>query len=350
MTPPVSSPEGEDRFLDYGYAFARNDTKDVIFNEGKDFQEKKDMRVFVTGVGGQLGHDVVNELAGRGYETIGSDIQENYSGVQDGTAVTAAPYIQLDITREDAVRTTILLNQPDVIIHCAAWTAVDAAEAEENREKVDRINHLGTLYIAEAAKAVDAKMIYISTDYVFDGQGERPWEPDDTCFAPLNVYGQSKLDGEKAVASILEKYFIVRIAWVFGLNGKNFIKTMVNVGKTHDTVRVVNDQIGTPTYTLDLARLLADMAETEKYGYYHATNSESEPGGYISWYDFTKEIYRQAGMETKVLPVTTAEYGLSVAARPFNSRLDKSKLKEAGFEPLPAWQDAVGRYLKEAKL
>ena len=308
------------------------------------------MRVFVTGVGGQLGHDVVNELAGRGYEVIGSDIQESYSGVQDGTAVTSAPYAQLDITKADAVRTTILLNQPDVIIHCAAWTAVDAAEAEENREKVDRINHLGTRYIAEAAKAVDAKMIYISTDYVFDGQGERPWEPDDKCYAPLNVYGQSKLDGELAVSSILKKYFIVRIAWVFGLNGKNFIKTMVNVGKTHDTVRVVNDQIGTPTYTLDLARLLADMAETEKYGYYHATNSESEPGGYISWYDFTKEIYRQAGMETKVLPVTTAEYGLSVAARPFNSRLDKSKLKEAGFEPLPAWQDAVGRYLKEAKL
>ena len=308
------------------------------------------MRVFVTGVGGQLGHDVVNELAGRGYEVIGSDIQESYSGVQDGTAVTSAPYAQLDITKADAVRTTILLNQPDVIIHCAAWTAVDAAEAEENREKVDRINHLGTRYIAEAAKAVDAKMIYISTDYVFDGQGERPWEPDDKCYAPLNVYGQSKLDGELAVSSILKKYFIVRIAWVFGLNGKNFIKTMVNVGKTHDTVRVVNDQIGTPTYTLDLARLLADMAETEKYGYYHATNSESEPGGYISWYDFTKEIYRQAGMETKVVPVTTAEYGLSVAARPFNSRLEKSKLKEAGFEPLPAWQDAVGRYLKEAEL
>ena len=308
------------------------------------------MRVFVTGVGGQLGHDVVNELAGRGYEVIGSDIQESYSGVQDGTAVTSAPYAQLDITKADAVRTTILLNQPDVIIHCAAWTAVDAAEAEENREKVDRINHLGTRYIAEAAKAVDAKMIYISTDYVFDGQGERPWEPDDKCYAPLNVYGQSKLDGELAVSSILKKYFIVRIAWVFGLNGKNFIKTMVNVGKTHDTVRVVNDQIGTPTYTLDLARLLADMAETEKYGYYHATNSESEPGGYISWYDFTKEIYRQAGMETKVVPVTTAEYGLSVAARPFNSRLEKSKLKEAGFEPLPEWQDAVGRYLKEAEL
>ena len=308
------------------------------------------MKIFVTGVGGQLGHDVVNELTGRGYEVVGSDIQEIYSGVLDGSAVESAPYVQLDITDAKAVRDTIEVISPDAVIHCAAWTAVDAAEDENKRKLVHRINADGTRYIAEAVKAVDAKMVYISTDYVFDGQGERPWEPDDKCYAPLNVYGQSKLDGEKAVASILEKYFIVRIAWVFGLNGKNFIKTMVNVGKTHDTVRVVNDQIGTPTYTLDLARLLADMAETEKYGYYHATNSESEPGGYISWYDFTKEIYRQAGMETKVLPVTTAEYGLSVAARPFNSRLDKSKLKEAGFEPLPAWQDAVGRYLKEAKL
>lgn len=232
---------------------------------------------------------------------------------------------------------------PDVIIHCAAWTAVDAAEDEENRVKVDRINHLGTQYIAEAAKTVDAKLVYISTDYVFDGQGERPWEPDDKCYSPLNVYGQSKLDGELAVANTLGKYFIVRIAWAFGLNGKNFIKTMINVGKTHDEVRVVNDQIGTPTYTLDLARLLVDMIETEKYGYYHATNE----GGYISWYDFTKEIYKQAEMETKVVPVTTAEYGLSKAARPFNSRLSKSKLVEAGFKPLPTWQDALSRFLKE---
>ena len=236
---------------------------------------------------------------------------------------------------------------PDVIIHCAAWTAVDAAE-EENRAKVQLINAQGTKNIAEAAKVIDAKMVYISTDYVFDGQGERPWEPDDKCYAPLNVYGQSKLDGELAVSSLLEKYFIVRIAWVFGLNGKNFIKTMINVGKTHDTVRVVNDQIGTPTYTYDLARLLVDMAETDKYGYYHATNSESEPGGYISWYDFCCEFYRQYGLNTKVIPVSTEEYGLSVAARPFNSRLDKSKLIEAGFKPLPTWQDAVKRYLEEA--
>ena len=304
------------------------------------------MKVFVTGVGGQLGHDVVNDLTSRGYDAVGSDIAEKYAGVADGSAVTTVPYVQLDITDRSAVVATIERIHPDVIIHCAAWTAVDAAEDEENKEKVDRINHFGTQYIAEAAKTVDAKMVYISTDYVFDGQGERPWEPDDKCYAPLNVYGQSKLDGELAVSSTLDKYFIVRIAWVFGLNGKNFIKTMINVGKTHDTVRVVNDQIGTPTYTLDLARLLVDMIETEKYGYYHATNE----GGYISWYDFCIEFYKQYGLETKVIPVTTVEYGLSKAARPFNSRLEKNKLIEAGFSPLPDWKDAVRRYLAEAEL
>lgn len=304
------------------------------------------MKVFVTGVGGQLGHDVVNELVSRGYEAVGSDIQPSYAGIQDHTAVTKVLYVQLDITDQTAVEKTVKDIHPDVIIHCAAWTAVDAAEEESNKEKVHAINALGTRYIAEAARAVDAKMVYISTDYVFDGQGERPWEPDDKCYAPLNVYGQSKLDGELAVSSILSKYFIVRIAWVFGLNGKNFIKTMINVGKTHDTVRVVNDQIGTPTYTLDLARLLVDMIETEKYGYYHATNE----GGYISWFDFCCEFYRQYGLNTTVIPVTTKEYGLSKAARPFNSRLDKSKLISAGFTPLPVWQDAVRRYLKEADL
>ena len=304
------------------------------------------MRVFVTGVGGQLGHDCVNELAGRGYEVTGSDIQPVYSGIADHSYAALAPYVQLDITDREAVSRAVRNARPDVIIHCAAWTAVDAAEDEENRTKVDAINHLGTRYIAEAAKDADAKMVYISTDYVFDGKGERPWEPDDKCYAPLNVYGRSKLDGELAVSSTLEKYFIVRIAWVFGLNGKNFIKTMINVGKTHDTVRVVNDQIGTPTYTLDLARLLADMIETDKYGYYHATNE----GGYISWYDFCVEFYRQYGLGTTVIPVSTAEYGLSKAARPFNSRLDKSKLITAGFKPLPPWQDAVSRYLKEADL
>ena len=304
------------------------------------------MKIFVTGVCGQLGHDVVNNAIARGYEAIGSDIQPVYSGVADGSAVTSAPYVQLDITDSAAVKATIEEIKPDAIIHCAAWTAVDNAEDEENRDKVNKINALGTQYIAEAAKAVDAKMLYLSTDYVFDGKGDRPWEPDDKCYAPLNVYGQSKLDGELAVSGTLEKFFIVRIAWVFGLNGKNFIKTMINVGKTHDTVRVVNDQIGTPTYTLDLSRLLVDMIETDKYGYYHATNE----GGYISWYDFCVEFYKQYGLTTNVIPVTTEEYGLSKAARPFNSRLDKSKLVDSGFTPLPDWKDAVKRYLAEAEL
>ena len=304
------------------------------------------MKIFVTGVCGQLGHDVVNNAVARGHEAFGSDIQPVYSGVADGSAVTSAPYVQLDITDKDAVSAVIEEIRPDAIIHCAAWTAVDAAEDEENKEKVHKINALGTQYIADAAKAVDAKMLYLSTDYVFDGKGERPWEPDDKCYAPLNVYGQSKLDGELAVSGILDKYFIVRIAWVFGLNGKNFIKTMINVGKTHDTVRVVNDQIGTPTYTLDLSRLLVDMIETEKYGYYHATNE----GGYISWYDFCVEFYKQYGLTTNVIPVTTEEYGLSKAARPENSRLDKSKLVTAGFTPLPDWKDAVRRYLEEAAI
>lgn len=304
------------------------------------------MKAFVTGVGGQLGHDVMNELARRGYEGVGSDIQPEYSGVKDGSAVTAMPYVPLDITDDEAVKKTIREIQPDVIVHCAAWTNVDGAEDPEKKPIVHRINAEGTKNIAEAAKAADAKMVYISTDYVFDGQGERPWKPDDRNYAPLNYYGQTKLEGELAVAGTLEKYFIVRIAWVFGLNGRNFIKTMVNVGRTHDTVRVVNDQIGTPTYCYDLARLLVDMIGTDKYGYYHATNE----GGYISWYDFTCEIYRQAGMETRVIPVTTEEYGLSIAARPFNSRLDRSKLTENGFTPLPDWKDAVARYLKEADL
>lgn len=304
------------------------------------------MKIFVTGVGGQLGHDVVNDAAARGYRVCGSDIAPSYTGVQDGTPVTRCEYRQLDITDRNAVMETVAAFRPDAIVHCAAWTAVDAAEDEENRDKVDAINHLGTLYIAEAAKAIGAKMLYLSTDYVFDGNGERPWQPDDKCYKPLNIYGQSKLDGELAVRGTVDKFFIVRIAWVFGLNGKNFIKTMINAGKTHDEVRVVNDQIGTPTYTLDLARLLMDMVETEKYGYYHATNE----GGYISWYDFCCAFYKQYGLETKVIPVTTAEYGLSKAARPFNSRLDKSKLIENGFEPLPDWKDAVSRYLKEAKL
>lgn len=303
------------------------------------------MKVFVTGVAGQLGHDVMNELSKRGYEGVGTDLAPEYSGVQDNSPVTKMPYVSLDITDASAVQATIKEVNPDVIIHCAAWTAVDMAEDDDKVEKVRAINAGGTQNIANVAKELDAKMVYISTDYVFDGQGEQPWEPDCKDYKPLNVYGQTKLEGELAVANTLDKYFIVRIAWVFGLNGKNFIKTMLNVAKTHDTVKVVNDQIGTPTYTYDLARLLVDMVETDKYGYYHATNE----GGYISWYDFTKEIYRQAGLDTKVLPVTTAEYGLSKAARPFNSRLDKSKLVENGFTPLPTWQDALSRYLKEIK-
>ncbi|MBQ3714462.1 MAG: dTDP-4-dehydrorhamnose reductase [Fibrobacter sp.] len=301
------------------------------------------MKVFVTGVGGQLGHDVMNELSKRGYEGIGSDIAPSYSGIADGSAVTTMPYKPMDITDAAQVELTITAEKPDIVIHCAAWTAVDLAEDEDKREKVFAINAKGTENIAKVCKKLNCKMVYISTDYVFDGQGTEPWKPDCKDYKPLNVYGQTKLEGELAVSGNLEKFFIVRIAWVFGLNGKNFIKTMLNVGKTHDTVRVVNDQIGTPTYTLDLSRLLVDMVETEKYGYYHATNE----GGFISWYDFTKEIYRQAGLKTNVIPVTTAEYGLSKAARPFNSRLDKSKLQESGFTPLPTWQDALSRYLKE---
>ena len=300
------------------------------------------MKVFVTGVAGQLGHDVMNELQSRGYEGIGTDIAPEYSGIQDHTAVTQMPYVQMDITDKEAVEKIITDLNPDVVVHCAAWTAVDMAEDDDKVEKVRAINAGGTDNIAKVCKKIGAKMVYLSTDYVFDGQGEKPWEPDCKDYKPLNIYGQTKLEGELAVSSQLEKYFIVRIAWVFGVNGKNFIKTMLNVGKNHGTVRVVNDQIGTPTYTLDLARLLVDMIETEKYGYYHATNE----GGYISWYDFTCEIYKKAGYQTKVIPVSTAEYGASKAARPFNSRLDKKKLVEAGFQPLPTWQDALTRYLK----
>ena len=301
------------------------------------------MKIFVTGVAGQLGHDVMNELAKRGYEGIGSDVALEYTGIQDGSAVTKMPYVSLDITDKYAVDQTLEQIRPDVVVHCAAWTAVDMAEDDDKVEKVRAVNAGGTENIALVCKKLDCKMVYISTDYVFDGQGEKPWDPDCKDYKPMNVYGQTKLEGELAVSRNLEKYFIVRIAWVFGVNGKNFIKTMLNVGKTHDTVRVVKDQIGTPTYTYDLARLLIDMVETDKYGYYHATNE----GGYISWYDFTCEIYRQAGYDTKVIPVTTEEYGMSKAARPFNSRLDKSKLVKNGFTPLPTWQDALSRYLKE---
>ena len=304
------------------------------------------MKVFVSGVNGQLGHDVVNELIKKGHTVIGSDITDKYNGVSDGSFVTTNTYKGLDITDKTKVDELLLDIKPEAIIHCAAWTAVDLAEDEDKKAKVFNINVNGTKYLANVAKEIDAKMLYLSTDYVFNGRGDRPWKPDDKDFEPLNYYGETKLMGEKAISNILDKYFIVRIAWVFGLNGNNFIKTMINVGKTHDEVRVVNDQIGTPTYTYDLARLLVDMIETDKYGYYHATNE----GGYISWYDFTKEIYKQYGLNTKVTPVSTKEYGLSKAARPFNSRLDKTKLVENGFTPLPDYKDAIARYLKEAKL
>lgn len=310
------------------------------------------MKVLVTGVAGQLGHDVMNELAKRGIEGIGSDLADTYSGIADGSPVTTMEYMPLDITDTEAVEARIIFTQPDAVIHCAAWTAVDAAEEPENQRKVRLINTKGTSNIAKVCNMLDIPMMYISTDYVFDGQGTEPWDPDCQDYKPLSVYGSSKLGGEQAVTEYLSKYFIVRIAWVFGVNGNNFIKTMLKVGKNHDQLKVVNDQIGTPTYTYDLARLLVDMIQTDKYGYYHATNE----GGYISWYDFTKEIFRQAVelghteyAEDKVTvsPVTTEEYGISKAARPFNSRLDKSKLVKAGFTPLPTWQDALSRYLKE---
>ena len=299
------------------------------------------MKVFVTGVNGQLGHDVVNELAARGIEAVGSDMTGAYAGLEDGTAVCSVPYAQLDITDEAAVAQLLGEMRPDAVIHCAAWTAVDAAEDEENRAKVHAVNADGPLYIARACRAIDAKLIHISTDYVFDGQGEKPWQPDDEP-GPLSVYGSTKLAGENAVRETLEKYFIVRTAWVFGVNGKNFVRTMLNVSRKFPALRVVMDQIGTPTYTADLTCLLADMTQSDKYGVYHATNE----GGYISWYDFTCEILRQAGIDTPVNPVTTAEYGLSKAARPFNSRLDKSKLAENGFTPLPDWRDALSRFLE----
>ena len=301
------------------------------------------MKVLVTGVAGQLGHDVMNELHKRGYEGVGSDIAPKYSGADDGTAVTKMDYVQMDITNSQEVTETIKKVNPDVVVHCAAWTAVDLAEESENKDKVMAINVGGTENIAKVCKELDCKMVYISTDYVFDGYGTRPWEEDCKDYAPLNVYGESKLMGEKVVSLNLEKYFIVRIAWVFGVNGNNFIKTMLNVGKKFDTLKVVNDQIGTPTYTYDLSRLLVDMIETDKYGYYHATNE----GGYISWYDFACEIFKQAGYNTKVNPVTTEEYRVLKARRPFNSRLNKTKLVENGFTPLPEWKDALSRYLKE---
>ena len=295
------------------------------------------MKVLVTGTSGQLGFDVMEELLSRGYEGVGADRSETEAEFE---------HLVLDITDAEKVMQTVAEVKPDVIVHCAAWTDVDGAEDPTNLDVVRAVNVEGTRNLALACKEVDAKFVYISTDYVFNGEGERPWQPDDKNYAPINVYGQSKLDGELEVSIILDKYFIVRIAWVFGRNGKNFIKTMIEVGKKHSVVKVVDDQIGTPTYTVDLARLIVDMIETDKYGYYHATNE----GGYISWADFAEEIFKDAGMDMKVERVTTAEYekiaGKTVAKRPFNSRLDKSKLVENGFKPLPEWQDATRRFIQ----
>lgn len=328
------------------------------------------MKVLVTGVAGQLGHDVMNELSSRGYEGVGTDLAPQYSGIQDGSSVTSMPYLSVDITNREMVRKAVKETAPDVIVHCAAWTAVDLAEDEDKAAKVRAVNVDGTKNMADAAAEAGAKIVYLSTDYVFDGTGTRPWEPDDKNYAPLNVYGQTKLDGELAVAGATDRFFIVRIAWVFGKNGKNFIRTMLDVGKNHSELRIVDDQVGTPTYTLDLASLLVDMIETEKFGYYHATNAElpEESGGYtregtktgyISWYDFAKEIFRQAALlghneydsdHLKVMPVSTEEYGISKAKRPFNSRLDKRKLSEQGFASLPDWQDALVRFLHEIEI
>jgi dTDP-4-dehydrorhamnose reductase len=302
------------------------------------------MRVFVTGVNGQLGHDVMNELSARGHECIGSGSVPQYNGIDDGSAAARARYAALDITNAEEAADILDIIRPDAIVHCASWTAVDLAEEEANKDRVFAINADGTRNLALAAKKHGSKLIYVSTDYVFDGSGDTPRRPDDTDFGPLNVYGRSKLDGEEAVRELAGKYYIVRTSWAFGLNGNNFIRNIIRASKTGNELRVVNDQIGTPTYTKDLAVLLADMTETDRYGCYHATNE----GGYISWYDFAVEIFRQCGIDTKLIPVSTADYGLSKARRPLNSRLDRSKLAEEGFKPLPDWKDALTRYLKEA--
>lgn len=286
------------------------------------------MKVLVIGANGQLGRDVVNELNKRHFECVSCDVVGDVD-------------FFLDATNLEEVKEKINNIKPEAIINCAAWTNVDKAEDEENKDKVYALNVTIPFNLKEYCKDNDCKLMHISTDYVFSGQGEKPWQADDKNFGPLSVYGSTKLLGEKEVEQ-LEKFFIVRIAWLFG-GEVSFVNTMLKVGRNHDEVKVVNDQIGTPTYSKDLARLLVDMIQTDKYGYYHATNE----GGYVSWYDFCKEIYKQANLPTKVIPVTTAQYGLSKAKRPFNSRLDKSKLIENGFKPLPDWQDALNRYLKE---
>ena len=292
-------------------------------------------KTLITGANGQLGRDLVHELTGRGAACIASDIQENFSGDEH------CEYLQLNITDSQAVSQAFRAAKPERVIHCAAWTAVDAAEDEANRDKVYAVNVMGTENIVKACAEINAVMTYISTDYIFDGTGQAAWKPEDENYSPLNYYGFTKLQGEFAVKKYLQNFFIVRIAWVFGKNGNNFVRTMLKLAQTHDTLRVVNDQIGTPTYTPDLAKLLADMNSSGKFGIYHATNE----GGFISWYDFAREIFAQAGVNVHVIPVSTAEYGLSTAKRPYNSRLDKTKLRTAGFTPLPDWRDALRRYL-----
>lgn len=345
---PVSLAERVEKFiadnnydikLQYGAFPDREYDSSAIWGSNKKISRILKKSVIVTGANGQLGYDVVKELVKRDYSVIATDITDDYKGYNSPLVC----YKKIDITKECETEELIASSKPYAVIHCAAWTAVDLAEDEQNKDKVFAINVTGTKNIALACKKENCKMVYLSTDYVFSGEGDTPWQPDSNDFQPLNFYGETKLKGETAVKEILDKYFVVRTAWVFGLNGKNFINTMLNTAKTHDTLKVVNDQIGTPTYTYDLAKLLVDMINTDKYGFYHATNE----GGYISWYDFAVEIFKQAGCTTKVTPVTTAEYGLSKAKRPSNSRLDKSKLALNGFTPLPDWKDAVARYLSE---
>ena len=330
--------------LDYGKYPDRPYDSPCIYGDDTKIRAIKELvqnkRVLVTGVAGQLGFDVVNELKKRSFSPIGTDlINENDISSRSNWD----KYIQLDITNEEQVADLIGVIKPFAIIHCAAWTNVDGAEDPNNKSLVKKINVDGTDNLVKVAKENDSKFIYISTDYVFNGEGAKPWEPDDKNYSPLNYYGQTKLLGELAVSSQLDKYFVVRIAWAFG-RGKNFIKTMLSLADRGLTeLKVVDDQIGTPTYTYDLARLLVDMIQTDKYGYYHATNE----GGYISWADFAEEIFRQADKDVKVNRVTTEEYGISIAKRPFNSRLDKTKLIKSGFKPLPDWKDALRRYLDD---
>ena len=302
------------------------------------------MKVLVTGALGQLGREVVCELEARGHESCGLDIRPGEircAGARDGEVLVT----QADIGDASTVSALVDAAKPDAIVHCAAWTNVDAAEDPANRTDVWQANVEGTRNLARTARIHSAKMLYVSSDYVFGSQEDRPLQPDDTC-TPCNAYGLSKLEGEQAMAEELDRFFVVRTSWLFGPHGKNFVDAIAHAGNTRDEVRVVDDQVGTPTFAPDLARLLVDMVETDKYGIYHATNAEARPQEYISWYDFAREIFKRAGCTAKLVPVSTAEYGLSKAKRPSNSRLDKTRLIEAGFEPLPDWKSALERHLE----